>query len=199
LTVAEYKQVKETLSTGRNRTKREWEGVMATGEKLWIAEKKDHKVLLVLYLSSKALVYLPADQHRELAVKVLIEIANEYIQNPCEKVDLRAKKAARWKEALGNVQPGPAFKRPAAAATEPPSAATVASRALEPPPFDEIPEPKKQKKNEFYNVAAQPEATAPCTPKPREPTSASSSSSTSAVPVRIAEAPLGSFMDDVYG
>jgi hypothetical protein len=210
LTVQEFLEVSATISTGRNKVKREWEGQLATGQKLWISEKKDHKLLLVLYQESRALIYLPANEYKELAMKVLIEVATEYIKDPSTKDDLKATKATKWKEALSNQGP---FKRPAAAAT--PAASPSSDGDGD---GDEAnPAEKRQKTSDTNDKSAILTDELATLPAPTTPpiktkvnffgapsassssASSSSSSSAGAAPLpRVADAPTGSFMDDVY-
>jgi hypothetical protein len=199
--VHEFRQLAATLSVGRNRVQRAWEGLLPTGQKLWIAEKKDHKLLLVLYQESKPLIYLPGHEHKELAMKVLVKIANEYIKNPCEKANLKILKATMWKAELGTLV---TMKRPAAALTE--KVATPAEKAATPAETtvkkesgtNELKKPpaKVAKVNVFGDEAV---AAAPKTPPPKPSASSSSSSRSAFVPEpQVAPAPTTSFMDDVY-
>lgn len=203
LSVHEFRLLSSTLGTGRNKVLRAWEGQLPTGQKLWIAEKKDHKLLLVLYQESKALIYLPGHEHKELAMKVLIDAANEYIKNPCSKEDLKTLKATMWKAAVSSLVP---MKRPAAAKMSPSKAAAASKEAATAKTEgteaaasgdDERPLAKAAKTSDVGPKAG---TAAPTTPLTSRSAASSSTSSSANVPVlQVAPGPAASFMDEVYG
>jgi hypothetical protein len=125
ITVDEWKDISQNMGSKRNRAIREWQGALKSGEQLWIAERKDHKVLLVLFEDGKALIYLPAC-NKEVALKILKEIATEYIEGTLLKAALREEKNKRFKAATAAPDKPEIRKRPAAAMATKPEASAAA-------------------------------------------------------------------------
>jgi hypothetical protein len=118
LTIVELGEMKDRIGVGRNKVKKEWEGTLPAGTKLYIAIKKDHKALLVLYENGKPLIYLPADEKPELALSILTTVAEDYIKGVHQKENLRDVKAEIWKKANNTVLKRPASSSTSAAAPE---------------------------------------------------------------------------------
>jgi hypothetical protein len=114
LNVCEWTEIQKNMGSKRNRCIREWQGALKSGEQLWIAERKDHKVLLVLFQDGKALIYLPAC-NEEVALKILKDIATEYIEGTLAKETLRDEKNTRYKAATTDPDKPEIKKKPAAA------------------------------------------------------------------------------------